>query len=225
MKKRMIGVLLALLLPAPLLCAGSADKDAKRLDKELKKIDLTAAVKDGRRVVNRMMAEQFGVDRKKLVEDRKETGLAYGQLFAVYELARLASVSVGQAAQEFGKEQDVAEVSEQHHVELKTILADAKKLNRKIEEELDRIADGDDDEDAVDAADSYDPSDDSVNSDTSGLTLSQIAQANNQVHNRGRQVRQGTPAGSLQNGSRGSSGMSGAPGLGQNTPAKGRGRP
>ncbi len=187
MKKSMIGVLFVLLAAVPSLRAGSDEKDAKRLDKELKKISLTAAVMDGRRVVNRVMAEELGVSRKQLVEraqERKQTGLAYGDLFGLHEVARLARVPLSQVAHEMDEGQGVAEVSAKHQVELKAILAEAKKLNKKIDGELGHTANGDEDQDADDAGDSYDPGNDSVGADTSDFSPAQIAQANDREHNR-----------------------------------------
>jgi hypothetical protein len=139
--------LLSFLLITPLLWAGSLEKDAKKLDKELKKISLTAAVIDGRRVVNRMMAEQLAISRKQLVE-----------------------------------------ISQQHQVNLKQFLRDAKELNKRIDKELDRVASGEEKEeteDTEDTADSYEPSDDSLIADTAGFTPLEITQADAQVHRRG----------------------------------------
>jgi len=221
MKKKLLAILSVLLLVvAPMLRAGGQENDAKKLDKELKKISLTAAVTDGRRVVNRVMAEQLGVSRKQLVQERKQTGLVYGDLFAAHEVARVAKIAFSQVVQEIDEGQGVAEIGEKHHVELKAILTEAKKLNKRIDGELDRIANGDEDEDAQDDADSYDPSEDSVNPDTSDFTPSQIAQANSRVHNRGGQLTQGGPG----SGSGSGAATNGAPGAGKN-PGRGRGHP
>ncbi len=221
MKKNMLGVLSVLLcFVVPMLCAGSQENDAKKLHKELKRISLTAAVMDGRRVVNRVMADQLGVSRKQLVQERKQTGLVYGDLFAAHEVARLAKMAFSQVVQEIDEAQGVAEIGEKHRVELKAILAEAKKLNKKIDGELDRIANGDEDEDAQDDADSYNPSEDSVNPDTSDFTPSQIAQANSRVHNRGGQLTQGASG----SGSGSGAATNGSPGAGKN-PGRGRGRP
>jgi hypothetical protein len=185
MARRRIGGLIALVLLAPTLRASKEEKQAKKLDKELKKISLTASVADGRRVVNRVMAEQLGVSRKQLVAERRKTGFVYGQLFGTHEVGRLASLKFDQIAEQMKQGHSLLGISEQHNVDLKEILADAKALNKRIERELDRVANGDENEQAEDTADSYDPSDDSLSADTADFSPTEIAQANSQVHNRG----------------------------------------
>ncbi len=195
MKSSLIGGLLVILVIPPVVWATKVDKETKKLDKELKKISLTAAVIDGRRVVNRVMSEQLGVSRTQLVKERKQTGFVYGQLFGAHEVARLGGLSFSQVARQMKQGQSLLEVSEQHQADLKEILADARKLNKKIDQELDRVADGDEDEQSEDVADSYDPSDDSLSADAADFSPAEIAQANDQVHNRGSHSGEGGPLG------------------------------
>ena len=101
-------------------------------------------------------------------------------------------------------------------MELKAILTEAKKLNKRIDGELDHVASRDEDQDADDASDSYDPGQDSVGADTSGLSPLQIAQANDRVHNRRPQAGSGGPSGT---------GPGASPGTGSGIgPAKSSGR-
>ncbi len=185
MAKRLMSALLALLCTATVLWASKEMKEAKKLDKELKKISLTAAVPDGRRVVNRVMAHDLGVTRKELVKEREKTGFVYGQLFGAHEVGRQAGMNFDQVADQMKQGHSLLEISQDHDVNLKDIFDDAKNLNKHIERELDRIAAGDEDETAEDSADNYDPSADSVGADTSTFTPSDIAQANQMVHGRG----------------------------------------
>jgi len=223
MLKRTTFSLIAFLLVASVLQASKEEKDAKKLDKELKKISLTAAVLDGRRVVNRVMAQQLSVSRKQLVNERRKTGFVYGQLFGAHEVGQLGGMKFDQVAQLMNGGHSLLELSDQHNVDLKQILADAKSLNKKIDRELNRVANGEEDEQADDSADSYDPSDDSLTADTSGFTPAQVAQANNQVRSRGAAFGQGGPAGQGRTGGMGSErGLGG--GIGAGASGGGRGR-
>ncbi len=185
MGRNLSGALLCVLVVCPLLWATKTKKEAERLDKEFKKISLTAAVPDGRRVVNRVMAEQLGVSRRQLVEERKQTRLVYAQIFGAHEVAHLSGSTFGQVAEQMKQGHSLLEISEQHQVDLKEILVDARKLNKNMERELDRVASGEESEQAADTADAYDPSDDSLAVDTADFSAAQIAQAAYQVHNPG----------------------------------------
>lgn len=195
MNKTLVASFLPLVAISPALWAGGNEKEARRLDKEIKKISLVAVDLDGRRVVNRVMAQQLGVSREQLVEERKQTGLIYGRLFEAHEMARLEGLVFGQVARQMKQGHYLLEISEQHHADLKEILADAKKLNKKIDEELDRLEDGIEDEQSEDTAASYDPSDDSLDADIVDFSPTDIAQAFNQVHNRERHLGEGDPNG------------------------------
>lgn len=221
MVRRMMGGLLGLLLLAPVLWASKQEKEAKKLDKELRKISLTAAVLDGRRVVNRLMAEQLGVSRKELVAERRKTGFVYGQLFGAHEVGRLASLKFDQIAAQMKQGHSLLEISEQHEVDLKRIAADAKTLNKKIDRELDRVASGEENEQADDNSDSYDPSDDTLTADTADFTPSEISQANHVVHGRG--YGPGGPFGNSQ-GQGAGRGVGGGIGSGIGSVGVGRGR-
>ncbi len=185
MTRRLLSVLLSLVFTAPALWASKEMKEAKKLDKELKKISLTAAVPDGRRVVNRVMAHELGVTRKELVKEREKTGFVYGQLFGAHEVGRQAGMNFDQIAEQMKQGHSLLDISQEHDVNLKDILDSAKTLNKHIERELDRIAAGNEDETAEDSADDYDPSADSVGADTSSFSPSDITQANQMVHGRG----------------------------------------
>jgi hypothetical protein len=180
---------------SPALWAGGNEKEARRLDREIKKISLVAVDLDGRRVVNRLMAQQLGVSREQLVEERKQIGLVYGRLFEAHEMARLEGLGFSQVARQVKQGHYLLEISEQQHANLKEILADARKLNKKIDQELDRLEDAIEDEQAEDTAASYDPSDDSLDADMVDFSPSDIAQAFNQVHNREKYLGNGDPNG------------------------------
>jgi hypothetical protein len=198
MGKSLSGALLCVLVVSSLVWASKPEKEAKKLDREFKRISLTAAVPDGRRVVNRVMAQQLGVGRAELVHERKQTGFVYGQIFGAHEVAHLSGLTFSQVTEQMKQGHSLLEISEQHQIDLREILADAKKLNKSIERELDRVASGDENEQAEDTADAYDPSGDSLTADTADFSPAQIAQAAEQVHNPGLHLGQGGPFGAGQ---------------------------
>ena len=195
MRKTLTRGVLSVLLFVPGLWATKVEKEAKKLDKELKKISLVAADLDGRRVVNRVMAKQLGVSRKQLVNERRQTDFVYGQLFGAHEVAREAGIAFSQVAEQMTQGHSLLDISEQHELDLKVVLADAKKLNKGIDKELDRVASGEENEQADDSADGYDPAGDSLSADTAEFTPAQVAQAKEQVHQRGGPFGQGGPFG------------------------------
>ena len=220
MRRWPITGLVPVLLLVPTLWASKVEKVAKRLDKELKRVSLVAADLDGRRVVNRVMAKQLGISRKQLVEERRQTGFLYGQLFGAHEVAQAARLTFPHVAEQMKQGHSLLEISEHHEVGLKEILADAKTLNKDIAKELGRVASGEEDEQAEDARDSYDPSEDSLAADTSGFSPAEVAQAREQVHHPGSPFGASGPSGSGR-------GLGSEMGVGRGVggpPAAGRGR-
>jgi hypothetical protein len=90
------------------------------------------------------------------------------------------------------------------------VLSSAKKLNKKINKELDRAARGEEDEPAEEA-DGYNAAEDTLAVDTVSYSPAQLSQAYQMVHDRG------LPAG-------GSQGMGGQAGSGRVGPGIGSGR-
>jgi len=166
--------------------ADKATKDVKKLDKELKRVSLTATDADGRRAVNRVMAKQLGVSTRQLIDERRETGFVYGQLFGAHEISRLAGLTLNQVAEQLKQQRSWLDIGGQHQVDLKEILTSAKKLNREIDRELDRVASGFQEKGKTrEAAEPYDPSQDSIAADSANFSPSEIAQAKYFVHHRG----------------------------------------
>ncbi len=189
MRKSLFQGLVSVLLLAPMLWAAKADKaskDAKKLDKELKRVTLIATDVDGRRAVNRVMAKQLGVSGKQLIDARRETGFVYGQLFGAHEMARVAGLTFNQVAEQVKQQHSWLDIGEPHQVDLKEILTSAKKLNKEIDKELDRVASGFQEKGKTkQPADTYNPSEDSVAADMANFSRSEIAQAKYTVHHRG----------------------------------------
>ncbi len=166
--------------------ADKATKEAKKLEKELKRVNLTATDADGRRAVNRVMAKQLGVSSRQLIGERRETGFVYGQLFGAHEMAHVAGLTFNQAAEQLKQQHSWLDIGGQHQVDLKDILTSAKKLNKEIDKELDRVASGFQEKGKTkEAAEPYNPSEDSIAADSANFSPSEIAQAKYLVHHRG----------------------------------------
>lgn len=185
MKRAFVGAFLVTFAFTFSLLASKEEKNALKLEEALFIIGLTAAVTDGRTVVNKVMAEHLGVTRQQLVAERKETTFPYGELFAVHEFARLGNASFKHVAQDIKEGQSLLKVSTEHQADLKKILTSARKLNKAIDRELDRIAKSKENGEAEEIADSYDPTDDFLSADTSGFTAEQLSLASERIYRRG----------------------------------------
>jgi hypothetical protein len=121
-------LLLCLVLPA------SAD-DQQKLQKQAKKMSAMAADPVGRRIVNMSMADALKMSRNALVLERHRMNLNYGSIYMVHALTSTgAKIEYIGAQLESGK--TIAQVGNELHANWKQMVADAKKLNRQIEENL-----------------------------------------------------------------------------------------
>lgn len=181
MPNRKLGAALIVLSCLGSLAAANPEKEGKKLDDQLKKISLVASDNGGRRVVNRVMAKELGVDRKQLVEERKSTQLTYGQLFVVHKIASQANSPFAEIAKAMTGGKSPLAVSVEKNVDLKNIFKDAKRFNSRLDRELTAVAVGDVPERSEDLAAGYDPGVDALPADTSGFTPAEISQAQQYV--------------------------------------------
>lgn len=163
------------------LHAANPEKDGKNLDEQLKKISLVASDNDGRRVVNRAMAKELGVDRKQLVEERRSTQLMYGQIFLVHEIAKQTNSSFAETAKVMTTGKIPQVISAEKNVDLKKIVKDARKFNSRLEVELGAVAAGNVPERSLDLEARYDPQEDSQPADTATFTTAELLQAQEYV--------------------------------------------
>jgi hypothetical protein len=184
MKHIFIQPSLIIVASASFLVGSTEAQNAVKLEEELFMIDLAAAVGDGRRAVNKVMAAHLGVRREQLVAERKETTLPYGELFAAHKFAGLGNAPFTHVAQDMKEGQSLLEVSTEHQVKLKKVLSSARKLNKAIDKELDRMAKGEESDRVQDIADAYDPSVDYLSADTAGFTPEQFTLANERIYRR-----------------------------------------
>jgi hypothetical protein len=149
--------------------------DHEKAQKEITKISSLAVDSNCRSVTNRTEAEMFKVSRADLVTERKDMNLNYGSLFLAHELANSGSNMKDIAAQlKAGKTMD--EIADAQHANWKQIAGDAKKLNKKIDDNMVKRFNDEKKDTARDAADNYNPQADKVAAD-SDVSKQEVAEA------------------------------------------------
>ncbi len=118
----------------------------------------------GRRVVNLTIAAVVSVPRAKLVEERRNTGLNYGSLFLVEELAKNGTTMEDIAAKlKTGK--SIAEIANEQQLGLETNCGRREKLNGAVDRNLSKYFLRQKDSAAQDLKDAYDVNYDGVKAD------------------------------------------------------------
>jgi hypothetical protein len=118
----------------------------------------------GRRAVNVAMSQQLNVPRPKLVEARGQTGLSYGSLFLAEELVKNGMTMDDIAAQlKAGKQ--IGDLANEHHLDWKQVMADAKKANEAVDQNLYKYFVKQKESAAQDEKDQYDVHYDGVKAD------------------------------------------------------------
>jgi hypothetical protein len=166
---RLLISIFLLVLTIPLF----ADDQEKAL-KEIKDITSFSVDSNMRSIVNRTMADMLKVKRTDLVKQRQDMNLTYGNLFLANELAAGGMKMDDIAAQlKAGKSmKDVAGTS----ANWKQIASEAKKLNHKIDENVEKYLQNPKKEAAQDQADDYNSAADKVAADQ-GLSKDEYAEA------------------------------------------------
>jgi hypothetical protein len=129
---RRIGLVAVVAVLAALPARGD---DQEKVAKQLGRITAMASDPTGRRVVSITVSDMLNVKRGDLVKLRREMNLNYGWLFLAHKL-----MGRGMTAQELSSEikhgKSIFEVANGHSCDWREVLADAKKLNGKIERHL-----------------------------------------------------------------------------------------
>ena len=120
--------LLLVVLPA------TAD-DQEKLQKQMNKMTAMATDPVGRRIVNMTMADELKVERSTLVAERRFLNLNYGSIFVVHVLAS-AGAKMDYIGSQLKNGKTVFQLGGELNVDWKKITTQAKRVNRKIEENL-----------------------------------------------------------------------------------------
>jgi len=160
--KKMAGLLALITLLVFALPAFGDDQ--QKAQKEINKITAMATDFDGRRVVNLSLSETFKVPRSSLVELRGKTGLNYGGVFVLQELVQKGA-SQEDIVAKLKSGGTIADVANQQHLDWKSTMEDAKKLNKVVDDNLYAFFLGKKGTVAQDTADKYDVHYDGVKTD------------------------------------------------------------
>ncbi|HEY1272379.1 MAG TPA: hypothetical protein VGF08_10365 [Terriglobales bacterium] len=138
--------------------------DQQKAVKELRKITAMASDVNARAIVSRTMADFLSLKRDQLVRERRAMNLNYGSVFLAHQLtakgAEMMQIALGLQAKK-----TLLQMAGDQRVDWKQVLASAKKLNGKIEDNIYKHflhAQVDRDRDAIEK---YDAERDWVNSD------------------------------------------------------------
>jgi ribosome-binding protein aMBF1 (putative translation factor) len=121
-----VGVLVA--LPA-------LGDDQGKAEKQLNRMTAMASDPTGRRVVGITMSDLLNVKRSELVQQRREMNLNYGYVFLARKIMA-GGMTLQELAGEIKSGKSMLEIANARHGDWKEILAEAKKLNAKIDRHL-----------------------------------------------------------------------------------------
>ena len=153
-----------LIFPVAFAITASAD-DQEKGTKEIKKITSISVDSNMRSVVNRTMADMLKVKRLDLAKERQEMNLNYGDLFLMHQLTAGGAKMEDIAAQlKTGKK--IFDIANDNHANWKQINSEAKKLNKKIDDNIEKYFADSKKQAALDQADEYDAKADKVAADS-----------------------------------------------------------
>lgn len=109
--------------------------DQGKAEKQLNRMTAMASDPTGRRVVGITMSDLLNVKRSELVKQRREMNLNYGYLFLARKIMA-GGMTPQELAGEIKSGKTMLEIANERHGDWKVILADARKLNAKIDRHL-----------------------------------------------------------------------------------------
>jgi hypothetical protein len=111
--------------------------DQEKATTEIKRITSISVDANMRSIVNRTMADMLKVNRLDLVKQRQELNLNYGALFLAHQLTAGGAKMEDIAAQLKGGKK-IFDIANASHANWKQINSEAKKLNKKIDENIEK---------------------------------------------------------------------------------------
>jgi hypothetical protein len=154
-----------LLFTVALAMAAFAD-DQEKATKEIKRITSISVDSNMRAIVNRTTADMLKANRLDLVKERQNMNLTYGDLFLAQELAA-SGVKMDDIAAQLKSGKTMVDIANANHANWKQINSEAKKLNKKIDDNIEKYFSDTKKQTALNQADDYDPKADKVPADTS----------------------------------------------------------
>ncbi len=155
------------------LAAFADDQD--KATKEIKKITSISVDSNMRAIVNRTMADMLKAKRLDLVKERQDMNLNYGDLFLAQQLAA-SGVKMDDIAAQLKSGKTMLDIANANHANWKEINSDAKKLNKKIDDNIEKSFTDAKKQAALNMADDYDAKADKVPAD-SNISKDEYAEA------------------------------------------------
>ena len=139
--------------------------DREKATKEIKKITSISVDSNMRAIVNRTMADTLKAKRLDLVKERQDMNLNYGDLFLAQQLAA-TGVKMEDIAAQLKAGKTIFDVANANHANWKEINSEAKKLNKKIDDNIEKSFTDAKKQAALNMADDYDAKADKVPADS-----------------------------------------------------------
>jgi hypothetical protein len=175
-----------------LAVSASAD-DQEKATKEIKRITSISVDSNMRAIVNRTMAEMLKANRLDLVKERQEMNLTYGDLFLAQQLAT-SGVKMEDIAMQLKAGKTMVDIANANHANWKQINSEAKKLNKKIDDNIEKSFTDAKKQAAINMADDYDAKADKVPAD-SNISKDEYAEAQSRYTRLHDQATAGLPTG------------------------------
>jgi hypothetical protein len=173
MKTATIRLFLLICTVALSLAAFADDQD--KATKEIKKITSISVDSNMRAIVNRTMADMLKAKRLDLVKERQDMNLNYGDLFLAQQLAA-SGVKMDDIAAQLKSGKTMLDIANANHANWKEINSDAKKLNKKIDDNIEKSFTDAKKQASLNMADDYDAKADKVPAD-SNISKDEYAEA------------------------------------------------
>jgi hypothetical protein len=150
--------------------------DQEKATTEIKRITSISVDANMRSIVNRTMADMLKVSRLDLVKQRQELNLNYGALFLAHQLTA-GGAKMEDIAAQLKAGQKISDIANASHANWRQISSEAKKLNKKIDESIEKYFTDTKKQSALNQAD-YDAKADKVPAD-SDISKDEYADAQN----------------------------------------------
>lgn len=161
--------------------------------KEIKKIASISVDSNMRSIVNRSMAEMLKARRLDLVKERQDMNLNYGALFLAHQMAA-GGVKMEDIAAQLKAGKKMFDIANDNHANWKQINSEAKKLNKKIDDNIEKYFGDSKKQAALDQADEYDAKADKVAAD-SDISKDEYAEAQSRYQHLHDMASSGLPTG------------------------------
>lgn len=139
--------------------------DQEKATKEIKKITSISVDSNMRSMVNRSMADMLKARRLDLARERQEMNLNYGGLFLAQQLAA-SGIKMEDIAAQLKSGKTIFDIANANHANWKQINSEAKKLNKKIDDNIEKYFADTKKQTALNQADDYDAKADKVPADS-----------------------------------------------------------